>query len=64
MKKAALHVHAGSTAVGLLARSTVEPDTILFSYRPGTEAAGAVSLTMPVRELSTPENDPTAHKVI
>jgi hypothetical protein len=42
----------------------VEPDTILFSYRPGTEAAGAVSLTMPVRELSTTENDPTAYKVI
>ena len=49
MKKAALHVHAGRTAVGLLARSTVEPDTVLFGYRPGTEAAGAVSLTMPVR---------------
>ncbi len=49
MKKAALHVHAGRTAVGLLARSAVEPDTVLFGYRPGTEAAGAVSLTMPVR---------------
>ncbi len=49
MKKASLHVHAGRTAVGLLARSAVEPDTVLFSYRPGTEAADAVSLTMPVR---------------
>jgi serine/threonine-protein kinase HipA len=49
VKKAALHVHAGRTAVGLLARSAVEPDTVLFGYRPGTEAAGAVSLTMPVR---------------
>ncbi len=49
MKKAALHVHAGSTAVGLLARSAVEPDTFLFSYRPDTDAAIAVSLTMPVR---------------
>jgi len=37
------------TPVGLLARSAVEPDTFLFGYRPGTEAAGAVSLTMPVR---------------
>lgn len=49
MKKAALHVHAGRTAVGLLARSAVEPDTFLFSYRPGTEVMGDVSLTMPVR---------------
>lgn len=49
MKKAALHVHAGRTAVGLLAHSAVEPDTFLFGYRPATEAAGAVSLTMPVR---------------
>ena len=49
MKMAALHVHAGSTAVGLLARSAVEPDTFLFSYRLDTEAASAVSLTMPVR---------------
>lgn len=49
MKKAALHVHAGRTAVGLIARSAVEPDTCLFTYRPGTETAGAVSLTMPVR---------------
>ncbi len=42
MKKAALHVHAGSNSVGLLARSAVEPDTFLFSYRPGTEAMGAL----------------------
>ena len=49
MKKTALHVHAGTTAVGLLARSDMEPDTFLFSYRNGTGAAGAVSLTMPVR---------------
>lgn len=49
MKKAALQVHAGRTVVGLLAHSAVEPDTFLFSYRPRTEAAAAVSLTMPVR---------------
>jgi serine/threonine-protein kinase HipA len=47
--KPPLHVRAGHSAVGTIARSDVEPDTFLFGYRQETAAADAVSLTMPVR---------------
>jgi serine/threonine-protein kinase HipA len=49
MKKPALNVFADQQCVGRLVRSDVEADTILFSYRVGTAAANAVSLTMPIR---------------
>ncbi|HVN41855.1 MAG TPA: type II toxin-antitoxin system HipA family toxin [Steroidobacteraceae bacterium] len=49
MKKPPLHVFAGHTPVGSIARSDVEPDRFLFGYRAGARAEEAVSLTMPVR---------------
>lgn len=49
MKMQPLKVFADRVAVGVLTRSDVEEDTILFGYREGTSAENAVSLTMPVR---------------
>lgn len=49
MKKPPLTVLAGPQPVGLLTRSDVDEDTTLFGYRQGVAAAGAVSLTMPIR---------------
>jgi len=49
VKKPPLQVLAGRAPAGVLARSDVEQASYLFGYRPGTTAADAVSLTMPVR---------------
>lgn len=49
MNKSPLHVFAGTTRSGVLARSDVEPDTYLFGYRADATPDAAVSLTMPVR---------------
>jgi serine/threonine-protein kinase HipA len=49
VKKLPLQVFASDAPTGTLARSDVEEDTILFSYRNDILAASAVSLTMPIR---------------
>ena len=49
VKKAPLNVFTVGTNVGALTRSDIQDDTVLFGYGPGTAAADAVSLTMPVR---------------
>ncbi|MET0532929.1 MAG: type II toxin-antitoxin system HipA family toxin [Steroidobacter sp.] len=49
MKKLPLHVFSSNVPVGVIARSDVDEDTLLFGYRDGTDANNAVSLTMPVR---------------
>lgn len=43
-----LDVYAGSSVAGVLARSDMEPDTTLFSYRDGCIRGSGISLTMPI----------------
>jgi serine/threonine-protein kinase HipA len=49
VKKPPLNVFADDRLVGQIARSDVEEDGLLFTYRTDCPAAQAVSLTMPVR---------------
>jgi serine/threonine-protein kinase HipA len=49
MTKPPVNVFIAHEPIGRLARSDVEEDTILFGYRDGAAAPGAVSLTMPIR---------------
>ncbi|MCA3000189.1 MAG: type II toxin-antitoxin system HipA family toxin [Rhodocyclaceae bacterium] len=48
MRNDALNVYTGEEITGTLARSDLEPDTTLFSYRASCAPSSAVSLTVPV----------------
>jgi serine/threonine-protein kinase HipA len=49
VKKPALYVFAGSQRTGILTRSDLEADTILFAYERNARPEWAVSVTMPPR---------------
>jgi serine/threonine-protein kinase HipA len=49
MTKQALHVFASGRPAGVLTRSDVEHDALVFGYRTGAAPEDAVSLTMPIR---------------